>query len=50
MVKIEYLENGITKNIILDFADIMDAVNYFKACMMAKIEHGEITYFSAGVI
>lgn len=46
MVKIEYLENGISKDIILDFDDIMDAVKYFKEIERAKIEHGDITYIS----
>ena len=46
MVKIEYLENGISKDIILDFDDIMDAVKYFKEIAQAKIEHEDITYIS----
>ena len=46
MVKIEYLENGISKDIILDFDDIYTAVEYFKEIAQAKIEHGDITYIS----
>jgi len=48
MIEITYFENHITKSIILDFDDIIEAVNYFKDCVRAKIEHGDITYISAG--
>ena len=46
MVKIEYLDRGITKDIILDFDDIYTAVEYFEEVAQAKIEHGDITYIS----
>lgn len=47
MIEITYLERHITQTLILDFDDIMEAVEHFKACVRAKIEHGDITYISA---
>lgn len=48
MIKIEYLENHISQSIVLDFDDIIEAMDHFKDCVRAKIEHGDITYISAG--